>query len=426
MDGTVKTERLREQKCLSCQKPVIRYLAGQANYIACSSCNCWMKITSNGSFQKMQRPPKNWFRKDDPLKPGVKMRFGETDYIVVSAAEKADKNAQQFSWREYGLFHPEKGYLFLSEYDGHWMKLQRTTTPENEKGRVRVHKGRQFRLFQRSDSIVLTARGEFADNIFDKQVRYSEYIDPPYFLSLESSGQNREWYLGEYMEPGEIMDALPGKTGILPKRIGVGAIQPQRRGYSQQTILHFSLILLGLLLLLELVFSMSAEGKTVVSMNNAEADSVEIVSPSFELTGLTSNLQFDYSSPVNNNWAEADIMLINETTGEMRGLTAGVEYYSGVDDGEAWSEGSSESDFFLSHVAPGKYHLNIKTSHGNSGTGRNYFSLNVKHDVPVLSNFFLIAILIMLFPAINYMLARQFEKRRWENSDFSPYYLTET
>ena len=52
--------------------------------------------------------------------------------------------------------------------------------------------------------------------------------------------------------------------------------------------------------------------------------------------------------------------------------------------------------------------------------------LTVVHDVPLVSNYFLI-LLIMLVPLAGIIFFnRSFEAKRWEDSDFNPYYTNES
>jgi len=45
----------------------------------------------------------------------------------------------------------------------------------------------------------------------------------------------------------------------------------------------------------------------------------------------------------------------------------------------------------------------------------------VVKNVTLWSNFWIILLLLAIFPALQYYRERNFEKRRWMNSDYSPY-----
>lgn len=424
MDGTGKIKLPVENSCPVCQKPLKRFTQGQARYIGCASCSSWLTVDKKGVISKTNSKPLKWNPQHQALKIGAKAKFDGKDFILISAVEKADSHASQFTWREYTLFHPVNGYTWISEFDGHWMRLRQIPAPYRLLSGKFMYEGREFNLFQQSRSIVKAAVGEFPDNLHGKSVSYTEYISPPFLISYEGSKKYNACFLGEYNEPEAIAEAFGIDSSKLPERVGVGAVQPRKAKFQHQSLINLFGLCAGLLILIQTIFVMSAEEKEVANIYQTGSDSLAVVSKPFILTDHSSNLEFYYHSNVSNNWSEADIMLVNDQTGEMRGLTMGVEYYSGYD-GESWSEGGTESDAIFSSVAPGVYHLNIKAIHGSSGSGGDEFTLRVVNDVPVWSNLVIVFFLLLIFPAINWWRERQFEKSRWENSDYSPFHASE-
>jgi hypothetical protein len=157
-------------------------------------------------------------------------------------------------------------------------------------------------------------------------------------------------------------------------------------------------------------------------MNIPANKTAGIVSPPFILENTLSgksNLQVELIAPVHNSWMEADITLVNDNTGEEFHFEQGVEYYSGVEDGESWSEGQNYTDLTLSYIPEGKYHLNIFPATPDEGVG--YFQLTLTQDVSMLSNFFIILLLALIFPVALWISVSSYEAQRWMNSDFSPY-----
>lgn len=426
MAGTDLPIQPLEERCPECKTPIKRYTHKQSRYYGCTACNSWFQIKPDGSFLRDRSIAKRATLLKDPLLPGVSITFNGIKYIIVSRAVKADKSAMEYQWREYELFHPLHGYAWLSEYDGHWILLKETKKqPEKISSTLMEFESESFLLFQKYKSATLSAIGEFHSNAMKESVRCYEFIAPPRMLSCENSKSYNKYLLGESILREDVAKAAGVDKSALPRQHGVGATQVRKSNYTHRSLVILSAFVIGLLIMIHLVAVSNAQERTVVNMNHTFADSalgLTIASPPFVLTGGTSNLQFDYSSDVGNNWAEADIMLINDKTNETRGLSIGVEYYSGYDDEGSWSEGSGRTDKILSRVEPGTYHVNVKQMKGATGTGGNYFALEVKHDVPVDSNFFIMVLIIGLFPVISWIRNRQFEKRRWMNSDYSPFF----
>ncbi len=98
----------------------------------------------------------------------------------------------------------------------------------------------------------------------------------------------------------------------------------------------------------------------------------------------------------------------------------GVEYYSGYSGGESWSEGNQTTEKMISALPAGTYQILLQPYRENFSS-INDFNLSIVADVPIWSNFWITAALILLFPAIHWLREYTFEKRRWMNSDYTPY-----
>ena len=67
----------------------------------------------------------------------------------------------------------------------------------------------------------------------------------------------------------------------------------------------------------------------------------------------------------------------------MQGFSLPVEYYAGVEDGESWSEGSRESDAYLSALPEGEYSLRLEV-HGDPKNPPMQLHVRVRQNVPRL------------------------------------------
>jgi hypothetical protein len=121
-----------------------------------------------------------------------------------------------------------------------------------------------------------------------------------------------------------------------------------------------------------------------------------------------------------NNWMELDLSLVNENSNKAYAATQVIEYYSGVDDGESWSEGSTRSETRFSAVESGNYRLLIEPSTGAISPSGMDMAVEIKRGVPVWSNFWMIALLILIFPIYAVIYRWYFEYKRWDNSDYAP------
>lgn len=153
---------------------------------------------------------------------------------------------------------------------------------------------------------------------------------------------------------------------------------------------------------------------------------------SYELRPVVTH-SFDIKSPasvdvelhdnLSNNWTEANMVLVNEKTNETWSITKNIEYYHGYDDGESWSEGSTSETVTLSHIAAGRYHINIYPFSGDPTTRE--IQVIVSQDDVLYGNMFTTMLLLCIYPLFCLVMWQIAERRRWANSDYSPYQKSE-
>ncbi len=98
------------------QKRAANAVRGRAMTLAltCSKCNVYFRV---GAWNKDITKFANVIEPAIPI--GTKGKVDNIVYEVMGFVVKQEMK-YKYSWREYLLFNPYKGYAFLSEYDGHW------------------------------------------------------------------------------------------------------------------------------------------------------------------------------------------------------------------------------------------------------------------------------------------------------------------
>ncbi|GAL84316.1 hypothetical protein Solca_2401 [Sporocytophaga myxococcoides] len=353
---------------------------------------------------------------------GSKGTIDGKKYEVVGLANYREAHTP-YAWDEYILFSPIHGYSFLSVFEGHWNYFEQTILrPKREGNDVNLN-GDTYRIFNRYKKKTDYALGEFPWDISENSNTITEYIYPPYIIVHDKGTNEETWLLGKYITPKEIKEAFNLQT-YLPQQKGIGSTQLHSSAASLSKVKHLTLYVVLSITVLQIIFSFSAKEKVVFKDQfTIPVNKTGIVSPPFELEKTLfgkSNLQVELIAPVHNSWMEADITLVNDLSGEEFHFEEGVEYYSGVEGGESWSEGQNYTDLTLSSIPAGKYHLNIFPAIPDGGVG--YFQLTLTQDVSMLSNYFIILLIALIFPVALWISVSSFEAQRWMNSDFSPYH----
>jgi hypothetical protein len=114
-----------------------------------------------------------------------------------------------------------------------------------------------------------------------------------------------------------------------------------------------------------------------------------------------------------------DVALIEEETGESETVAFELSRYSGVSDGESWSEGSNHGSAVAGSVRDGRYLLRVEPVLEPSRGGR----IGPVAEVKVVAGVFLATPLLLAmlglvaWPLICTVALSSFEVRRWAESD---------
>ena len=443
--------------CPKCKQQITLYDPEGSEYCVCTSCRSFIHFTKNDTalIQKQADP----IDQQPVLKLGSVGMFKGYQFKVIGYVEKKEQGAP-YAWREYILYNYEKGYANFAEYDGHWTfvagkEFYPALGELKNRGWTFInYEENEYTLFSKYTAVTTALIGEFDWDILFERPKTTEFVAPPQIVYIEHVPNETaaQFYLGEYTEPAEIADAFKTDIKLFPERVGIGSNQPSvhaKRWFAIYKLLPFIVVFMAVI-----GFGasyMSPQYEVLDSYHNTERDTAKAnefkpyLTPSFELQ-KQSALNFKIIAPVDNNWLEATVVLVNEKNNQSWEVTESIEYYHGYEDGENWSEGSQEADVLLSAIPAGKYHLNIypaageptiSTTPGAAYNSTNPYVLNtdsiaVKSAGPTVhinvtanpiiwKNFWVSLFLLCLYPLYTWWRMRTYEKKRWMNSDYSPY-----
>lgn len=420
------------QACPSCKQNVILYDGAKSTYAVCPSCFSYLQITSTGLITQAKQIKKPELA--PVLKIGCTANIHDTLFKVIAYLEKKEAGTE-YKWREYILTSLDKGYITISEFDGHWNLIGGENFIADFKqpisyGDTVGYKDVDYKLFNKYTPVITAMLGEADWDILNEKITASEYIAPPYMVVKEivdKNNRNPEYYIGEYLDTNVIVETFGINKIDLPDQIGVGANQPSVAYDRWMSALSISivaiLVVLGLHFALD-IFKAEKElinGDFLITYDEkGEANAFKsFKTQSFNIDDASSNIEFQIRANVDNNWFETTIVLVNESDNRTWEVSKGIEYYHGYEEGENWSEGSTEEFIMLSDIPKGKYHLNVYPSSGDSSRSNLY--IKAVANVGMWRNTLLTMLALCIFPAICYYMMRNFEKRRWNSSDYSPF-----
>lgn len=420
---TPQVVKPKSLNCPNCGAPVeMRGFAHTLN-IVCPNCLSVLDATTP-EFEILQK-----FQRKERIEPKIPLGTrgklaGKAFQVIGFQVREVQTGDDSYSWDEYLLFNPYYGFRYLTEYQGHWNDVRVLSALPAElqsAGKPAVEfQGRRYRHF---DS--LTARTNFILGEFPWQIRVGDcvgdrdFVSPPYMLSAESTPDEITWSFAEYT-PGKQIWAAFQLPGSPPPAYGVFANQPSpyegKPGSAWRTWIWLNVVLLALVLL----FTVSSANREVFQNTylftpGAKTDAA-FVTPTFELTGRTSNVEISIRTDLNNNWAFFNFALINEGTGQDFDFGREVSYYRDSDG----SEGKPYDSAIVPRVPPGKYYLRVEPEMESRMLQSMSYELTIHRDVPNNTFFWIAGLLLLIPPIFTTYRAANFESARWRESDYAP------
>jgi Domain of unknown function (DUF4178) len=418
--------QVRSLNCPGCGAALTLRSLSQAVTVVCDHCHSI--LDAHDPRLTILQKFKAAVDEDPPLIPlGTRGKIRGTDYEVVGFERRTiHVEGIPYSWHEYVLFNPYKGFRYLTEYNGHWNDtsiLRSLPTVNNDVSPATVtYLGETYKHFQTANAATSFVLGEFPWQVrVGESSDVSDYVSPPRVISSERTGKEVTWSMGEYISGRDIWKTL-GLQGDPPERVGVYENQPFPLSADTTKIWLAFVGFLVVLVVMLIAFESFAGNDRVIEEayyvfdTNARGDA-SFVTDVFQLKGHTSDLEVTTLADVNNNWIYLNYALINQDTGQAYDFGREVSHYQGYDEDGSWSEGSRSDTVAIPSVPPGNYYFRIEPE-SDLGGGTIRYWISAKRDVPQLS-FFGIALLALLLPAgLITWRSMNFEHLRWAESDY--------
>jgi hypothetical protein len=405
-------------RCPSCGAPLSLH-ANTIETIACAGCSAVIGVGDENL--RIVLAAQGALKEKPALPLGSKGKLGGTEYEVIGMLRRrVVVEGEEFAWREYLLLHPQQGFRWLTEYNGHWSFVTTLDTVLRPDGAGKVrHDGAVFEHFQSAQAEVDYVLGEFYWQVTKGDVAQTDdYVSPPRMLSRERSANEVAWSLGEYVEPETIQAAFK-PPAPLPARIGVGANQPNVRKESRSAVFRwfwrFAIAAVAIQIATWLLASNKVVLQRYLTFDPGAAEQT-VTTEEFKIP-RAGNLVVRNRADLTNDWVELSLTLVEKDSGQSFGATRELSYYEGYDDGESWSEGSRQDEVVFRRVPAGTYYVVVDADLAPQRTSVMSTTLEVVRDPPVWSNLFLALGFLAIFPVIALWRGTSFEVQRWADSD---------
>ncbi|HJQ37474.1 MAG TPA: DUF4178 domain-containing protein [Thermoanaerobaculia bacterium] len=432
-------------RCSNCGGPLELVAPDRAERVFCPNCGTAHDV-GEGKFAPLKQLKRG--KKVNPVIPlGTTGTIDGVAYVVAGFMQRSVKFDKTYYWTEYLLFNREQGFRWLVHSDDHWSFVTPLRagevadwSPAGASPTV-VYGGKSYRLFQTATARVTYVIGEFYWRVeVGEEVDTADYIAPPLGISKEVTRGGAEeinYSHARYLQPEEVEAAFGVKNLTRPP--GAGPMQP----YPGPRLLGAWLVMTALLFITAIAIGVSKPRRQVMNQtyNLAEVPEggaagfsppeqnggLKPAAPStrvlftepFELSG-TQNVMVRGAADLQNTWLYVTADLVNDANGKMQTFDLPLEYYSGVDQGERWSEGSSNRREYLSAPEKGRYVLRLETQ-WQDGQPAPALHVVVTEGIFRWPYFILALIAVGVLPLLGVIRQFAFEQQRWADSAYSPF-----
>lgn len=405
--------------CPNCGGPINLQVPDKTESVTCPNCDSLLNVNEGKlSWFKSLKPSPDAHKFD--LEVGMEGTFGDKKMKILGAVVRSvTVEGIKYFWHEYLLYNPSIGFRWLVHSDNHWNFVEPVNVADVTGSGINAQfDGKNYKIFQDAPAVVEYVKGEFYWRIEQGEtVRAIDYIAPPFMLSNELTSNEMNWSQGKYMPIREVEKAFG--VSDLPKPWNVAPNQPFEGSfwYTWGAIFLVILVIVGIFMLpLKWESTALPKQNIVLQPLPSEKAEVPVFTEPFELRAR-SNVEVTIEAPLNNSWASFDVDFVNEANDDVESIPVDVEFYSGVEDGERWSEGAQNKSATLSAIEGGKYRLRIVGQWQNWQQPLNV-TVAVKQNTGSC-NFPCAFILLVLGPIWGIIRKWMFESSRWSQSMFN-------
>ena len=435
----------KKLNCPNCAGKLEIRAPNQTERVGCPYCGALLEAREN-DLQFLTMPKKL----EEELRPLIPLgsigKFGDDERTCIAMLRRSVTfDEVDYFWDEYLLYHPRDGFEWLVHSDTHWSRVRAVNPGDIEMGVSGVHlasesfsfhmgsgresagyKGKTFKLFQIATGTVRAVLGECYWKVsVGERADMTDWIAPPFILSREVSRSRNEqgveaeevnWSLGEYITTSEIESAFSLQE-TLPAPAGVGPNQPFRH----KRVYIYGIILSVVLCVLALLGARSRKVyETTLHMQPLSGQKTQVFfTDKFELRGWRNVcVTVDCPNLQGSMGIEGD--LVHDADGKMQPFATWMGFWSGVEGGESWSEGSKRESMFVSAQPPGTYSLRLEVEPEKPNQPQTII-VKVEQGVTRVRTFLVALVLLLIAPIGTAAYQMWFEQQRWKNSSLGAF-----
>jgi LSD1 subclass zinc finger protein len=437
LSPTPRREALRHARCTECNGPLDLKAPDATQRVGCPFCGALLEVQHGALafLELLKKPPVEPLiplgaqgALHEPTKPqsgGPAPAPAPTWTCLAFLMRSCTVEGTKYPWQEYLLWNQRRGFRWLMHQNGHWTWLSPVAAGELAfvDGRVKCA-GETFRAYQAVYATTEYVMGECYWQVRSGEVALAtEFISPPNSINVDQTDHEATVTYGTLVDAAVLEKAfslrkkLPPRKGLASAQVNQHLVK-SREAWTWAVI--WGLVLVGLM------FVFSVMGNTDVYFNGRFEIPPQAASGSPEAQQFSEPFDIKASVPLEiivsdrslaNSWVGVSVDLVNIQTNEVIAVYGEPSFYSGVDEGERWSEGSALVSQSTDVVEAGRYLVRVTPTF--DAAHPEGFTVMVRADDTVgFCGPLLILLCLLVLPIYHSMRANEFETAKWNDSVF--------
>lgn len=373
--------------------------------VVCDYCSSHLELSKEQLKVLGKGPDRVW---EFPLKLGDRFKYRGGEYEVIARQAFIEDNDPRYTTREYLLYNPRKGTLWLDEYEGRYslswaVHVKPKSHPfTSTRGDVlETHDNRKWVCEEAGAYQLAYVDGAlpWLAKVGDEAL-YAEFVEKNgsgMLFDVQAQGGEIEYCFGQKLSV-EMVRRATGKDDLI-REVADTMDAAQTRSWFMKMIAFavVALIINGI----GALFCMGTGNKVLSESYSPVQISKEVITKPFNVASDGNIIKVTVAAQgLSNAWMAVNLAMIEGDDKVVHVYDQDMEYYSGVEGGESWSEGSKESTTYIKIPKAGEYRILITaiSAHGESSSAASSLhglSLKVEDDAS-MPHFFIFATVISI------------------------------
>lgn len=299
--------------------------------------------------------------------------YKNIEYMVTGRLiQEWNEDDEQGYVKEYFLYNPQEGYLYIDEEDGSYTAWYPHLPSEKPLHKI-FKEGEEFQHSINGETYEFLETGNLKLVYVDGSLPYAAKLgDRTQFTDAESDSglYSEEISFGE-TGPFELEQYRGEEIPLSTLYKSYPQLKPPPRPPRTTNWFEFALAVLGGIAgIYLLVYSFLIDKQIPIHMSSYTQNDLkgnEILTDDFLIEKEDETIEIRLETGVDQSWTHVGIALLKKDAEEVIAAEdLGIEYYHGTEDGESWSEGSSSESIYWKIREPGNYQLMLTVFDGDT------------------------------------------------------------